>query len=52
MTTMSKIRMALVTMIVVYGGYQKGVAVFIITKGGLMYTATVAGQKFSYTPHP
>jgi lipid-binding SYLF domain-containing protein len=32
------------------GGYQKGVAVFIIAKGGLMYTATVAGQKFSYTP--
>ena len=24
--------------------------VFTIAKGGLMYTATVAGQKFSYTP--
>jgi lipid-binding SYLF domain-containing protein len=32
------------------GGYQKGMAVFIIAKGGLMYTATVAGQKFSFTP--
>ena len=31
-------------------GYQKGVAVFTITKGGLMYQAAVAGQKFSYTP--
>jgi lipid-binding SYLF domain-containing protein len=32
------------------GGFQKGVMVFTIAKGGLMYTATVAGQKFSYTP--
>jgi lipid-binding SYLF domain-containing protein len=32
------------------GGYQKGMAVFTIAKGGLMYTATVAGQKFSFTP--
>jgi lipid-binding SYLF domain-containing protein len=32
------------------GGYQKGVVVFTIAKGGLMYTATVEGQKFSYTP--
>lgn len=31
-------------------GYQKGIAVFTIAKGGLMYAATVAGQKFSYTP--
>ena len=31
-------------------GYQKGVAVFTIAKGGLMYTATVAGQKFTYKP--
>jgi lipid-binding SYLF domain-containing protein len=31
-------------------GYQKGMAVFVITKGGLMYTAAVAGQKFSYSP--
>ena len=34
----------------VSGGYQKGMAVFTIAKGGLMYAATVAGQKFSYTP--
>jgi lipid-binding SYLF domain-containing protein len=32
------------------GGYQKGMIVFTIAKGGLMYTATIAGQKFSYTP--
>ncbi len=32
------------------GGYYKGVAVFTIAKGGLMYEATVAGQKFSYKP--
>jgi len=25
-------------------------AVFVITKGGLMYTATVGGQKFTYSP--
>jgi hypothetical protein len=25
-------------------------AVFTIAKGGLMYAATVAGQKFTYTP--
>lgn len=30
------------------GNYQKGVAVFTIAKGGLMYEASVAGQKFSY----
>ncbi len=29
-------------------GYEKGMAVFTIAKGGLMYTAAVAGQKFSY----
>jgi lipid-binding SYLF domain-containing protein len=32
------------------GGFQKGMLVFTIAKGGLMYTATVAGQKFSYVP--
>jgi lipid-binding SYLF domain-containing protein len=32
------------------GSYQKGMAVFTIAKGGLMYAATIAGQKFSYTP--
>jgi lipid-binding SYLF domain-containing protein len=31
------------------GKYYKGVAVFTIVKGGAMYQATVAGQKFSYT---
>jgi lipid-binding SYLF domain-containing protein len=30
------------------GRYQKGVAVFTIAKGGLMYEASVAGQKFSF----
>jgi lipid-binding SYLF domain-containing protein len=32
------------------GGYQKGMAVFTIAKGGLMYTVTLAGQKFTYAP--
>lgn len=32
------------------GGYYKGMAVFIIAKGGAMLEATVSGQKFSYTP--
>jgi lipid-binding SYLF domain-containing protein len=31
-------------------GYQKGVVVFTIAKGGLMFAAALAGQKFSYTP--
>jgi lipid-binding SYLF domain-containing protein len=30
------------------GRYQKGVAVFTIAKGGLMYEVSVAGQKFSF----
>ena len=30
-------------------GYNHGMAVFTIAKGGLMYNATIAGQKFSYT---
>ncbi len=30
-------------------GYNKGMATFTITKGGLMYEATVSGQKFSFT---
>jgi lipid-binding SYLF domain-containing protein len=34
------------------GGYQKGMAVFTIVKGGAMYEASVAGQKFSYKPSP
>jgi lipid-binding SYLF domain-containing protein len=32
------------------GGYQKGMAVFTVAKGGLMYEASIGGQKFSYTP--
>jgi lipid-binding SYLF domain-containing protein len=31
-------------------GYNKGMAVFTLAKGGLMYAATIAGQKFSYKP--
>jgi lipid-binding SYLF domain-containing protein len=31
-------------------GYNKGVAVFTIAKGGLMYAVAIAGQKFTYTP--
>ena len=31
-------------------GYTKGMAVFTLAKGGLMYAATIAGQKFSYKP--
>ena len=31
------------------GSYHKGMATFTIAKGGLMYQATVGGQKFSYT---
>jgi lipid-binding SYLF domain-containing protein len=32
------------------GGYHKGMAVFTVAKGGLMYEASIGGQKFSYTP--
>ncbi len=32
------------------GEYHRGMAVFIIAKGGLMYEASVSGQKFSYKP--
>lgn len=32
------------------GHYYKGLAVFTIVKGGAMYQAAVAGQKFSYSP--
>lgn len=28
--------------------YHKGIAVFVHTKGGLMYEATIGGQKFSF----
>ncbi len=32
------------------GEFQKGVATFVIPKGGLMGQISVAGQKFAYTP--
>jgi hypothetical protein len=32
------------------GQFHKGMAVFTVAKGGLMYEATVAGQKFKYKP--
>ena len=34
----------------VSGGYRKGMAIFTVAKGGLMYEATLGGQKYSYTP--
>jgi lipid-binding SYLF domain-containing protein len=30
--------------------YHNGMATFTVVKGGLMYEASLAGQKFSYTP--
>lgn len=30
--------------------YDKGVAIFTLIKGGLMYEASVGGQKFGFTP--
>lgn len=32
------------------GAYYKGMATFTVARGGLMYQATIGGQKFSYTP--
>jgi lipid-binding SYLF domain-containing protein len=32
------------------GIFQKGMAVFTIAKGGLMYEASIAGQRFTYKP--
>ena len=32
------------------GKYKKGMAVYTIAKGGLMYEAALGGQKFSYKP--
>ena len=29
-------------------GYRKGMAIFTVAKGGLMYEATLGGQKYSY----
>ena len=28
--------------------YEKGMAIFTMAKGGLMYAATIAGQKYTY----
>ena len=33
----------------VSGGYRKGMAIFTIAKGGLMYEAALGGQKYSYS---
>jgi Las17-binding protein actin regulator len=30
-------------------GYRKGMAIFTVAKGGLMYEAALGGQKYSYT---
>lgn len=32
------------------GGYTKGMQVFTMAKGGLMFQAAIAGQKYSYNP--
>jgi lipid-binding SYLF domain-containing protein len=32
------------------GSYYRGMAVFTVAKGGLMYEASIGGQKFSFTP--
>lgn len=32
------------------GDYSKGLAVFTVAKGGLMYEATIGGMKFGYKP--
>ena len=32
------------------GEYYKGMSVFTVAKGGLMYEASIAGQKFTYKP--
>lgn len=31
-------------------GYRKGMAIFTVAKGGLMYEATLGGQKYGYDP--
>ena len=33
-----------------HGGFRKGMAIFTIAKGGLMYEAALGGQKFTYAP--
>ncbi len=32
------------------GKYHKGMAVFTVAKGGLMYEASIGGQQYKYTP--
>lgn len=32
------------------GGYQAGMRIFTMATGGLMYQATIAGQKYNFTP--
>jgi lipid-binding SYLF domain-containing protein len=32
------------------GGFRKGMAIFTVAKGGLMYEATIGGQKFKFEP--
>jgi hypothetical protein len=34
----------------VSSGYRKGMAIFTVAKGGLMYEAALGGQKYSYKP--
>jgi lipid-binding SYLF domain-containing protein len=34
------------------GDYQTGMAVFTITKGGLMFAADISGEKFAYIERP
>jgi lipid-binding SYLF domain-containing protein len=34
------------------GGYRKGMAIFTVATGGLMFEAALGGQKFTYTPLP
>ncbi|WP_087019390.1 YSC84-related protein [Thaumasiovibrio subtropicus] len=33
-----------------HAGYTNGMAIFTVAKGGLMLEASIAGQKYSYTP--
>jgi lipid-binding SYLF domain-containing protein len=33
----------------VVGAYNNGMAIFTVVRGGLMYEATIAGQKFKFT---
>ncbi|MGB0212622.1 YSC84-related protein [Algiphilus sp.] len=33
-----------------FGGYHKGMAVFTVALGGLMYEASIGGQRFDYEP--